>query len=182
MLFKNAYLELMEVGERINVRALCEKAQLNRSTFYLHYSEPEEILKEIEKELAEELKNRFAEIGKNTPEGELNLIRDLLQYIRSNDRIVRLMLLGEQNPAFRREFLQTMKDHIVLAIRTEVNPEYREYLFSYIVNGSLAVITAWIRSGYEKDPRKIADLLRNLASSVLELPEATAAEQGDGIY
>ena len=37
MLFKNAYLELMEAGDRINVRALCEKAQLNRSTFYLHY-------------------------------------------------------------------------------------------------------------------------------------------------
>ena len=41
MLFKNALMDLLrEKGsvEKISVRELCDRAELNRSTFYAHYS------------------------------------------------------------------------------------------------------------------------------------------------
>ena len=43
ILLKNALMDLLgEKGSvaKISVRELCERADLNRSTFYAHYSEP----------------------------------------------------------------------------------------------------------------------------------------------
>lgn len=54
LLFKNALMDLLkEKGSvaKISVRELCERAELNRSTFYAHYDEPNDLLMEIETEL-----------------------------------------------------------------------------------------------------------------------------------
>ena len=56
MMLKNALLDLLrEKGmiTKISVRELCERADLNRSTFYAHYSEPKQLLAEVEDELLE---------------------------------------------------------------------------------------------------------------------------------
>ena len=50
ILLKNALMDLLgEKGSvaKISVRELCERADLNRSTFYAHYSEPKELLEQI---------------------------------------------------------------------------------------------------------------------------------------
>lgn len=54
LLFKNALMDLLkEKGSvaKISVRELCDRAELNRSTFYAHYNEPNDLLMEIETEL-----------------------------------------------------------------------------------------------------------------------------------
>ena len=54
MLFKNALMDLLKEKGSINkvsVRELCDRSDLNRSTFYAHYQEPNDLLIEIETEL-----------------------------------------------------------------------------------------------------------------------------------
>lgn len=54
LLFKNALMDLLkEKGSvaKISVIELCDRAELNRSTFYAHYDEPNDLLMEIETEL-----------------------------------------------------------------------------------------------------------------------------------
>ena len=56
MLFRNDLMDLLKErgsDEKISVRELCGRAELNRSTFYAHYSEPKDVLNEIEAELLE---------------------------------------------------------------------------------------------------------------------------------
>ena len=49
-LLKEALLELLEDTElaRISVTALCQKADVHRSTFYQYYTDPSALLQEIE--------------------------------------------------------------------------------------------------------------------------------------
>ena len=50
MLFKNAMMDLLKekkAVEKITVKELCERAELNRSTFYAHYNEPMDLYIEI---------------------------------------------------------------------------------------------------------------------------------------
>ena len=49
-LLKEALLELLEHTElaRISVTALCQKADVHRSTFYQYYTDPSALLQEIE--------------------------------------------------------------------------------------------------------------------------------------
>ena len=52
-LLRDALLSMMETKQiqQISVRELCEKAEINRSTFYKHYGAPENIFQEIQQEL-----------------------------------------------------------------------------------------------------------------------------------
>ena len=53
MLLKNSLIELMndKAVNHITIKELCEKADLNRSTFYLHYTDQYQLLSEIENDL-----------------------------------------------------------------------------------------------------------------------------------
>ena len=49
-MFHHALLDILQEKpiDQISVKELVEAAELNRSTFYLHYSSPLDVLKEIE--------------------------------------------------------------------------------------------------------------------------------------
>jgi AcrR family transcriptional regulator len=48
--------------EKITIKDLCDKAMVNRKTFYLHYSSIDDILKEIEQDLTVEFYQRVKSI------------------------------------------------------------------------------------------------------------------------
>ena len=50
LLLKTALIELMQEKPfpQITIKELCERADLNRTTFYLHYADQTAVLREIE--------------------------------------------------------------------------------------------------------------------------------------
>ena len=58
-LMKNALLELLEKQElaNISVTAICETADVHRSTFYKYYTDPSALLKEIEQDFLDQIPN-----------------------------------------------------------------------------------------------------------------------------
>lgn len=54
---KNAFLQLILEKElsKISISDVAEKANINRSTFYLHYSSVSDIMKDIEREIAQHI-------------------------------------------------------------------------------------------------------------------------------
>ena len=59
MLMKQAYMALLneKKTDKISVKDICERSEINRSTFYLHYAEPNDLLIEIEDEAIELIKD-----------------------------------------------------------------------------------------------------------------------------
>ena len=57
LLIKNALLELLEQKElsNISVTAVCETADVHRSTFYKYYDSPADLLREIERDYLEHI-------------------------------------------------------------------------------------------------------------------------------
>ena len=55
-MFHHALLDILKEKpiDQVSVKELVEAAELNRSTFYLHYSSPLDVLKEIENQFVEE--------------------------------------------------------------------------------------------------------------------------------
>lgn len=54
---RGSLLELMREKDvsRITVKELCERADVNRGTFYAHYASPADLLEQIEQELLEKV-------------------------------------------------------------------------------------------------------------------------------
>lgn len=170
MLFKNALMDLLkEKGSvaKISVRELCDRAELNRSTFYAHYQEPNDLLIEIETELLDATEEHLEKIGAENDIGAHKYILSFLQYIRQNDKPFRALLIDSTDPEFRSRFMQQSIIQFVDNLRIVLPKELEQYIFSYILNGSTGIIIQWIRSDYAADENEIVNLLFSINHSAL---------------
>ena len=170
MLFKNALMDLLKEKGSINkvsVRELCDRAELNRSTFYAHYNEPNDLLMEIETELLDATEEHLKKIGEENDAGAHKYILSFLQYIKQNDKQFRTLLIDSADPEFRSRFMQQSIIQFVENLRIELPKELEQYIFSYILNGSTGIIIQWIRSDYAADENEIVNLLFSISNSAL---------------
>jgi AcrR family transcriptional regulator len=169
-MFRNALLELLEEKggiEKISVRELCEKAQLNRSTFYAHYAEPREVLAEAEEDILNETAGHIKKIGAQKKGGGKEYVSSFLRYIRENDRVFRVLLVTAADPAFKNRFVQLSLLSLFEHMQLTTDNEKQQYIYSYLLSGSFGVITQWIRSDYAAAVPELVELLFTLNSSAL---------------
>lgn len=170
MLLKNALLDLLnETGNvsKISVRELCERAELNRSTFYAHYSEPKDLLAELEDEILSATNNYIMNIGKENHIGAHRFLCAFLEYIQQNDKQLRTLLIDLQDSGFRNRFMQQSILQFINNLNIELDKEYEQFIFSYILNGSTSIIVQWIRSDYRMSSEKLCAFLFDINESAL---------------
>lgn len=171
ILLKNALMDLLsEKGSvtKISVRELCERADLNRSTFYAHYSEPKELLEEVEAELLDATREHLQKISAENDIGAHRYLLSFLMYIKENDKPFRTLLIDAGDPEFRSKFMQQSIIQFVENLDIAFPKEQEQYIYSYILNGSTGVIIQWMRSDYSIDENALVDLLFFINQSALE--------------
>ncbi len=162
ILLKNALTDILkEKGSvnKVSVRELCERAQLNRSTFYAHYSEPKELLNEIENDLLQSTREHLEKIGTENDLGAHKYILSFLQFIKDNDKHFRTLLVDSTDPEFRSRFIQQSIVQFLENLDIAFPEKIEQYIYAYILNGSTGIIIQWIRSDYEADEKAVCDLL-----------------------
>lgn len=161
-----AFLELLAKKDfaYITVKEICEKAGVNRSTFYLHYETIGDLLEESAKHIIDRFVDcmpqntvDFLEKLNDRPLEELYLITHeylipYLNYIKEHRRVFRTTL--EQASALKMdEAYLALNRHIFTPIleRFHVPPEDRAYMMSFYISGLIAVINEWLKNDC-KDP------------------------------
>lgn len=161
-----AFLELLAKKDfaYITVKEICEKAGVNRSTFYLHYETIGDLLEESAKHIIDRFVDcmpqntvDFLEKLNDRPLEELYLITHeylipYLNYIKEHRRVFRTTL--EQASALKMdEAYLALNRHIFTPIleRFHVPPEDRAYMMSFYINGLIAIINEWLKNDC-KDP------------------------------
>ena len=157
-----AFLELLSKKDfaYITVKEICDKAGVNRSTFYLHYETIADLLSESVEYMngqfldyinldSQEIVNRL----KDCPLEELYLItpeylNPYLNYIKENKR---LFQTATENAGTLRlyETYNRMFDAVFTPIleRFQVPPQDRQYIMAFYIHGLIAIITEWIKQG-----------------------------------
>lgn len=158
--------------EFITVKEICEKAGVNRSTFYLHYETMEDLLTEsieyiIEKRNSiyreQELLDRekidscsLDELVLITP----SYILPYLQFVKENIRIFNAILSQPKTLRVSTIFNQLFDDYIThIMARFDIPEKDRRYMLTYYLSGMNAVIMAWVRNGCKEEIEYIANLL-----------------------
>jgi AcrR family transcriptional regulator len=173
LMFNEALLQLLQVKdfEYITIKDICEKAGVNRSTFYLHYNNTNDLLKECIENINKkfiaafdnEVKDNFNLISSNTD--DLVLIRPeylipYLEFIKGNKIVLKAYYnhpeLMEANKAYRKMF-----ERIFYPIlqRFGVSNNDGEYMMLYYLNGIMAIVMKWVEGGCNEDISKIVDLI-----------------------
>lgn len=172
--FDRALLSLLEKKPfaYITIREICEEAGVNRSTFYLHYENLADLLKETCAYVldgftacfpvdTQSISTQFADCDLQ----DLNFISEkylwpYLSYVKENRQIFRAVLSHpatfETNAVYQRLF-----NHIFDPIleRFRYPAEDRRYVMLFYLNGLTAIVSEWIRDGCEKSIDELSAII-----------------------
>lgn len=166
MLMKQAYLDLMHEKNqsKITVKEICEKAEINRSSFYLHYAEPNDVLKEIEDEAIAEIGNYLRTIGaqKESDQDAKNYLISFLKYVKKNEELFRSLLVENTDPHFRKKIFSLSYELIRSSFDIHLPDSEKKFVYIFLVSGSLEVLDKWLESGFEKSEQTICTTLFSL--------------------
>ena len=166
-LLKTALMELMQEKQfsHITIKELCERADLNRTTFYLHYTNLEILLNEIEGETAHKTLEYIHNIQDSND--EVSQITIFLNYIKDNSSLFRTLLCNNPNGVFRDTFLNNLMNSTRETMTTYKTPSQTYYVQTFIMTGSLNVVTKWIDDDFEMPVDSLADLIFKMTRSVV---------------
>jgi AcrR family transcriptional regulator len=170
LLLKNSLIDLLFEKDmsKITVKEICLKAEINRSTFYSHYSNAYDLLESIRQEY---LNN----ILKAVPINNLNIqdttsaIINVLNYILQNKKLSQL-LIGEQgNVNFQKRIMGLIFDdfQIVLIELTGINKTKAEFISSYVITGSIGVLQNWINNDFDQSVASVAQVISDLSKTIV---------------
>ncbi|MDO4197801.1 MAG: TetR/AcrR family transcriptional regulator [Erysipelotrichaceae bacterium] len=174
VLMDQALLDLLEKKELqyISIKEICDKAGVNRSTFYLHYETINDLLNET---VAYSFKELFT-FYEETPEGFLgkmdNENLDELMLINNEYLLPYLRFIREKKFIFKAVFSSPaamsaddsyagLKKHILkpIMVRFGVPEDDQEYKIDFYIQGMMAVIRKWIKNDCKEDMDMIARII-----------------------
>ena len=170
-----AFLELIEKKDfaYITVKEICEKAGVNRSTFYLHYETVADLLKESAQHIIDGFVASmpydtadFLERLGDRPLDELYLITPeyltpYLNYIKENRRIFRTTVEHASMLTMEDAYAE-LNRHVFAPIldRFGVPTADRKYMMQFYISGLIAIITEWLKNDCKDSTDRIISVMR----------------------
>ena len=173
-LMVEALLLLLEKKEydSITVKEICEKAGVNRSTFYMHYDTKDDLLVETMKYINARLlsdSNYDAIIPRSNDEKNFNLDEiHLVPYLNTIKEFKKIYRVLPHKPHIfkksniNKELYRNLCDKLLR--KYNIKNDEKEFAFAYFNYGVLAIVDKWVESDCEEDVYKIADLIIKLIS------------------
>lgn len=157
---KSAMLELMTHTpfEKITVKQICEKAGVNRGTFYSHYTDIYSMLNEIEDRLDNELIKISQKWNNYSSEITLDFFIPYIKYIKDHQYFYRIALTNQRALPIQKSFKPLWK-RIVGLQKVGTDKSKLIYLFIYFQASVMMVLKQWIETGCEKSEEEMAAIL-----------------------
>lgn len=165
-LMDEALLLLLEQKDfdQITVKELCQRAGVNRTTFYLHYENMNDLLEETVDRINDRFKELFAAVPPGDPSKEVltseKYLRPYLSFIKENMRAYRVMHRKDHLFKSQKTF-ESFYETVFSPALTHfgVNENEKKYVFSFYTQGTVAIIGKWLENNCQDDIDMIIDLI-----------------------
>ena len=174
-MIKDALAELIvEKGfNNISITDLTTRADINRGTFYIHYTDKYDLLEKVENEIMEEIQEHIKDIdyvnllGMKVVNEPVPYLVKLFEYFKENSDFMKAVLGPNGDPLFQRKLKSFMekalfeKNQIKFFDKEKLLiPE--KYVIAYIISAHLGLVQQWMESGIDKSPREMALILSKM--------------------
>ena len=163
-LLKNALVQLMQEQHisKISIRALCEVAGINRSTFYAHYTNQYDLLNKVEQEALNNL-NKYLNkqaLDENHPISVQVLTR-VLDYVKENMELFKALLSENCDFAFQKNLME-LAQVISSQQNQSVDERTQEYIEIFGLAGAINILQKWLHDGANESPAQMAGFITQI--------------------
>lgn len=142
----------------ISVRSLCRQADLNRSTFYLHYRSINDLIDET----ADELVCHFPFADKYGITNRNEIIA-AIRYLRHHQRLfLQFSRSGLLMPKLFAIIAQKFANHKLWPQNTAIDNQRFQAVTHYVVSGTNSLVTYWLSAPNQLSIEEVATLITQL--------------------
>lgn len=144
--------------QKITVKEICERAEINRATFYTHYRDPFDLLEQVEDELFEDISaSVIARLGSID-----DITKAVFAVIDRNMDLCRV-LFESGDKGFLTRIMDVAREQAISDWRARyphAAPQQLDYLYTFLISGSVAVIEQWVRTGTKEIPLDLGNFAK----------------------
>lgn len=133
---------------RITIKEICDDADVNRSTYYAHFTDPYDQLKKLEADIMVDMTIYVDSIvtdGLKDENKQQQVIKGILEYIQSKKYIFQVLLGSSGDTNFERNILTFFGERIFQKEHlNNISAVKKAYQYIYASTGSFGLIYYWI--------------------------------------
>ena len=166
-LLKDALLELMQTQDliSISVTAICETADVHRSTFYNYYTDPADLLRDIEQDFLDRIPAPPQVMDKQNQEKLLAVTAEFFDFIRENKKMIQTLF----NESSGNNFTARLVDHLCngyIPVDGEIDELTANYKRLYIAHGTVGMLREWVNEDCFVSSETIAEMMYSLSRRI----------------
>lgn len=147
---KNAFLELYKEKDinKITVNMLCQKAGINRGTFYYYYSDIYDLILNIETHALIELSKIFPIIINGMLFDEFDNVEKITEFLEDTGDVFVLFCETRPNLHFQQEIRRFETDYLIKRLNVEMYDLSlkQQCILEYLIHGQIGSMVWWIKS------------------------------------
>lgn len=151
----------------ITVKALCERADVNRSTFYAHYGSVEELLRDIEDQTMDWVRAALDQLLQQSDATDIEQgIVHICRYIASNRNHLQILMSSKADARFQQQLLELIYSQRAVLDQLQAyaaDPAEATMLMRFAVSGSIGLLQYWLTTGLQASPESVAHTIFTMA-------------------
>ena len=93
-------------------------------------------------------------------------IEAFLEYVKENKETFGILLCQPDTEDFQKTIIETIANNVKAAVPEILDNKNADYLFTFVMYGSLNVLRVWIQSGFDTPTRDLAELIYQSCNNV----------------
>jgi AcrR family transcriptional regulator len=153
---------------KVSIKDICDRAEINRATFYRYYDDAFDLMGKIQDELVESFRLYARDIkGQSIEKG----VEVMLNAVKSNSEIYTILSSGNGDPGFISKIVsksfEGFKDEMAKRMPALTGRQV-EWFYTFIAQGCIAIVIDWVKGGMKESPAEVSKFVARLDSSLFE--------------
>lgn len=154
---------------RITVKEICEEADINRSTYYVHFTDPYDQLKKLETEIMVDMAiyvDTLTEDIKQDEKRQFQIIKGVLDYIFSKKHVFQVLLSKNGDFNLERDILTYFGERMFSAEIKKIANTKEEFAFIYASTGCFGILYHWIIDEINISSEEVANMIIDFTMNI----------------
>lgn len=171
MVLKDSLMKLLKEKpiSSITIKEICELADINRSTFYSHFSDQYDLLNTIEDEFIEGMVGKLSQYNFSKEHEARLMTVKTLEHVAENSDVCQTLLSENSDIHFQKRGMKITQQFIFKNWLSDssFDKETLEYINLFVVSGTMHVIRNWLANGKNKAPEEMAEIIHTFVNKGL---------------
>jgi AcrR family transcriptional regulator len=173
MVLRESLIALLERKpiEHITIKEICDDADINRATFYAHYADQYDLLRQIEEDLYANISASLSQLSQDPANpNTLKQAENIFDYLRDNARITRLLLSDRGDFSFQKRVMRLVYDLITTQLRVtkSLSAADAEYVYAFTITGCVGIVQRWLDDDMRKSSKVMAKMVIGMTIGLIQ--------------